>query len=75
MITISIYNLDNDAMQDPSEIPRILRDLADRVEMLGAGEALHEFACPLRDSNGNTVGLASYEERQGPSVSLDPPHK
>lgn len=48
LITI---NTDNAAFDDDCEVPRILRNLANRIEMVG-----DRAMGPLRDINGNIVG-------------------
>jgi hypothetical protein len=56
-ITITIQT-GNAAFEDApaSEVARILRDLADRFENEGALDAT-----PLRDHNGNKVGVVRIE--------------
>lgn len=44
-----IFNMDNAAFEDLSETPRILKDIADKVE-LGMESGL------IRDINGNMIG-------------------
>ena len=57
-LTVTI-NLDGDAIAtDPGELPRILRLLADRIEVLGSGASDY----PLRDVNGNTVGRVDWPD-------------
>lgn len=48
-------NCDNDAFRytPEAEVARILRDVAQRVEQ-------GETVMPLRDHNGNTVGMAGF---------------
>lgn len=54
---------DNDALQAPAELARILRAAADRIETEGAfGIA----AALLRDVNGNTVGQLDYQPEAQP---------
>lgn len=67
MATLTIrMDLDNDAFSGSnaaaSEIARILRKYATRVE--NAGQDWHEWAVDVRlqDRNGNTVGEAVTEE-------------
>lgn len=57
-ITVELAVVANDAFQpDPrTEIARILRDLADRIE-----GGLEDGTARLRDFNGNTVGLATIQ--------------
>jgi hypothetical protein len=70
MATLNIeINLDNAAFEDSSEVARILRNLADRVEIqvydgLGGQRVVHSLGkgVLLRDSNGNRVGSAQVEE-------------
>ena len=56
-------DMDNAAFVDDSgELARILRSLADRLDANGGINALDisDFtALPVRDSNGNRVGVAS----------------
>jgi hypothetical protein len=51
-------NVENAAFEDggPSEVARILRELADRYD----GEGFYIYA-RLRDVNGNTVGSVEIE--------------
>lgn len=53
---------DNAAFQDDAshEVARILRELADRVEISG-GQPLSDFN--LYDTNGNRVGEAKFTKR------------
>ena len=59
-------NTDNQAFscQEGTEVARILRLLADRLENL---DKLQESQLPLRDVNGNTVGYYQTWTDQGKS--------
>ena len=61
-------DIDNAAFEDSSEVSRILRDLADRVEVqVVEGEVTVNRTADhvvLRDVNGNTVGQAWTEVDQ-----------
>jgi hypothetical protein len=45
------FNTDNAAFEDPTEISRILRKLADRLEYVSNNEQI-----PIMDINGNKIG-------------------
>lgn len=51
-------NLENDAVQDPLEVARILRESADRWEDMRLDDCLI-----LRDCNGNMVGLMAVDRK------------
>lgn len=61
MIKIEIHT-DNDAFVEGYEVPRILRELADKVERgdIGAG-AIY----PVRDINGNRTGTLAWDDGEG----------
>tara|TARA_R100001163_G_scaffold58365_1_gene46656 strand:- start:15 stop:269 length:255 start_codon:yes stop_codon:yes gene_type:complete len=65
-------NTDNQAFscQEGTEVSRILRLLADRLESL---DKLQESQLPLKDVNGNTVGYyqtwTDQDESQGAMIS------
>ena len=71
MLKVKI-NTDNQAFscQEGTEVARILRLLADRLEYL---DKLQEGQLPLRDVNGNTVGYyqtwTDQDESQGAVIS------
>ena len=71
MLKVKI-NTDNQAFscQEGTEVARILRLLADRLEYL---DKLQESQLPLRDVNGNTVGYyqtwTDQDESQGAVIS------
>jgi hypothetical protein len=48
--------MDNSAFEDNGELPRILRETADKIDRL------REFPFTLLDINGNVVGQADIEE-------------
>lgn len=52
--TISV-SMDNAAFEDAQELPRILKDLAERLEQRGSFESGDSES--VRDSNGNNVGM------------------
>ena len=55
------FKTDNAAFEDnPNESARILRQLADLLDVNGG--ALGEFPFPVRDINGTTIGQMSYED-------------
>jgi len=51
----------NDAFEDPGEIARILRSVADQVDGYGHVLDINDHFW-LRDLNGNTVGIAKVVE-------------
>lgn len=62
-------NMENSAFEDPDELPRILRKLADRVSncnyRLLSRYVQYEYPSPgdnitLLDIDGNSVGLAKF---------------
>ncbi len=65
-IALEIDNFDNAAMQEDrtSEVSRILRELANRVEQYGVVNAFE--GTHLRDYNGNGVGFCEcdWEEEE-----------
>ena len=52
--TITI-DMSNAAFEDPQELPRILKDLAERLEQRGSFEPGDSES--VRDLNGNNVGM------------------
>jgi len=48
-------------IDNPSELADILRSLANKIEHRSAANLLNE-AMPVRDSNGNKAGLATFAE-------------
>jgi hypothetical protein len=48
--------MDNAAFEDNGELPRILREVAEKIDRL------HSYPIKLRDVNGNPVGFAIVEE-------------
>lgn len=57
MAIFKLYvELDNAAFEDNGELPRILRETADKIDRL------REYPLSLRDVNGNTVGKADVIE-------------
>lgn len=52
--TISIQ-MDGAAFEDPQELPRILKDLAERLEQRGSFESGDSES--VLDMNGNNVGM------------------
>lgn len=63
-------HIDGAAFEDSAEVSRILRDLADRVEVqvieeqvtTNGASGLTEGSWSVRDINGNTVGSAWVEQ-------------
>lgn len=51
-----IIQMDNAAFDDPGELPRILRDLARRLE----NDPQDAGSAPLYDFNGNKVGELKF---------------
>jgi hypothetical protein len=58
--TIKI-GMDNAAFDDPGELPRILRKIADIVD----GDGDNNHGGPVLDMNGNTVGLFQISGKRG----------
>lgn len=60
-VTLTIDNFDNAAMVDDrsGEVTRMLRQIADRVELDGVVNACDDRY--LNDSNGNTVGIVECD--------------
>lgn len=56
-MTLNItMDLDNMAFEDPSEVPRILRALANDLQHAGYAAIVNADTGTLTDVNGNTVG-------------------
>jgi len=53
--------MDNAAFDDPGELPRILRKIADIVD----GDGDNNHGGPVLDMNGNTVGLFQISGKRG----------
>lgn len=53
------FETDNEAFTDEasSEVARILRDLADKIE----GPAGRFYSAPVRDINGNRIGSVDFD--------------
>lgn len=63
MATFWLYlELDNAAFDDPQELARILRKVADSPDIASNCRAITYV--PLRDINGNTVGSWEIDEDQ-----------
>jgi hypothetical protein len=59
------FETDNAAFNDAPEfeVARILREMADRIELLGGGF----YSGPVRDVNGNKIGSAVFD----PALTLE----
>ena len=53
-------NLDNDAIINGNDLPRILHDIADNINDWGT-DLENWFARPIRDINGNKVWIIEIE--------------
>lgn len=74
MATFNVeIDLGNAAFEDSGEVPRILRKLADRVEVQTIdGQTTHNGGdYPLMDINGARVGSAWIEDVNGWDVEED----
>lgn len=54
------FNTDNAAFEDTSEVPRILRQAVEHIEIFG----IENSEYPLRDINGNRVGKVTITESE-----------
>jgi hypothetical protein len=54
--------LGNDAMQTPTDVAAALKDLAEKLELIGDGPVdPYDGSGKIRDLNGNTVGTWRFE--------------